>query len=422
MTSLSVVHYAETAAVPPPTEAKGTPRATTAAAAAAAALADASSDHSGDDDRSPVGPPSWQDAPGRSDSRGRIDIGSKPARDGGLASDSIPKATIAASAVEPGPEAEAEPGPEAEAEPGPEASAAGVYVAVGLETGAVEVVRLSRRRAGTRLFDLVDTAGRSSDRQPSAWEAAVTGTVDDGGGGEGGSGGGGVRGKDAGSAPGDVKRPGHAGEPAPEPLEGFLGGKSPGGDCRERRDSVPGAGGGGGGGGNEDGVGSLRLDGENNGTEKDVRLAAATGPTASTCCGWRVPADVDDGKDACSSCAWEGPGVVVGLSHPAHAAAAAAAAAVAASSSTSFAATPNTPLPHVSTTGLRGWGWGRTAEVSAGGGGGGKGGVGEGDDEDRMFAVCTLNGFVRCCRVESTVGGQPRWRNVWTRQTKVTFG
>ena len=407
VTSLSIVHYPEMAAVPP-ADAEGTPRPPAAAAAAAAALAEGSSDHSEDEDGSPTGrPPSALDQSEGCDNRCIFDSGSKlRARDGRQTSDSTSEV---AATVEPKPEPE----------PGLEASAAGVYVAVGLETGAAEVVRLSRRRAGTRLFDLVDTTARSSERLPSAWEAVGSGAADGGGGKSGGGGGDAGGSGSSGSALSDLKHPGHAGKP-PEPSEGCLGGKSPAGEQGEGRISVASAGGGGDS-DDEDGVASLRLDGEKIETEEGARSAAtAAGPPATSAwCGWRVPADIDDdGPGPHSSRGWEGPGLVVGLSNPADAAAAAVAAA-AAYSSASFAVTPNTPLLNMSA-GVRRWGWGRASEVTAGGGGA-RGGVGEGEDEDRMFAVCTLDGVVRCCQVVSTAGGQPRWRTMWTRKTKVSF-
>ena len=116
VTSLSIVHYPEMAAVPP-TEAEGTPRPTAAAAAAAAvALADGSSDHSEHDDGSPTARPNGQNEAGGGDSRCSTDGGSKPrARDGRQKSDSKSEAAATAT-VEPEPQ------------PGPEAAVAGVYV------------------------------------------------------------------------------------------------------------------------------------------------------------------------------------------------------------------------------------------------------------------------------------------------------
>lgn len=265
------------------------------------------------------------------------------------------------------------------------ASAAGVYVAVGLDTGVVEVMRLSSQRMGTRILDLV-IASERSDRLSSISEAAAAtdshAAAD-------------------GSVVGDAlvgglsrlssdDRDAHVcfrsemstSQPA---AEGELAAKLSG----------------------ENTISRLRLDRDEVGNQEERFLpgaaaattatATAVGLVASILCGWHVPADSP------SADAWVGRGLVVGFSDTEV-------------GRSPFAETPRTPLDHTSGN-VPTWGWG--SKTSEGVGARASSRMGSGDGQ-QVFAVCTMDGCVRCCRVVSTAEGQPQWTNLWTRQTKVS--
>eukprot|EP00903_Cladosiphon_okamuranus_P011768 g11062.t1 len=258
------------------------------------------------------------------------------------------------------------------------ASAAGVYVAAGLETGVVEVIRLSSRREGTRVFDLVRASERS-DRMSSSLDAqAASRSVDE-------------KPDNTGEAPGDGKVGGNR-DANDRPRDDSE--SSPSGGKGERNVSPQGIG------TADDRTARPLLDREGSGlVDQSAALpgaatASTSGPMASILCRWHVPA-------ACkSSESWIGRGLVVGfldtgLGTP------------------PFAGTPRTPLDRGFGKAPR-WGWGKAGE----GTGGRSGGRAAGGGGQQVFAVCTMDGCVRCCQVVSNAERQPRWKNLWTRQTK----
>eukprot|EP00752_Nemacystus_decipiens_P009212 g8228.t1 len=259
-----------------------------------------------------------------------------------------------------------------EAEKVEAASAAGVYVAAGLETGVVEVLRLSSRREGTRVFDLVKASERSdrmsSSQDPPAPSRPANEDPDT-----------------AGEMPGDGNNAGGGDHNANEP---------PCGVDPDRSSSSQVA-------GTADGrLADPRLDREESGPADQsapppgVGTTATQGAMASVLCGWHVPPECK------SSDSWTCRGLVVGLSD-------------AGLGTAPIAGTPRTQLDGAFGKAVR-WGRGKSGE-SAGGRGGGRT---VGGDEQQMFAVCTMDGCIRCCQVVSNAEGQPRWKKLWTRQTK----
>lgn len=270
-----------------------------------------------------------------------------------------------------------------EAEKVEAASPAGVYVAAGLETGVVEVLRLSSRREGTRVFDLVRASERS-DRMSSSLDAPTASrSVDEGP----------DTTDEAAGGSNDVVGGDHD---ANEPPDGGNPERSAPGTTGERSLSfqVTGAA--------DDRSAPPRLDREGSGPAEhsaalpEAPTAATSGPTASVLCGWHVPAECK------SSESWTGRGLVVGFSDTGLGTA-------------PFAGTPRTPLDRAFGKAPR-RGWGKAGE-SVGGRGGGRT---AGGDEQQVFAVCTMDGCVRCCQVVSNAEGQPRWKKLWTRQTKAS--
>lgn len=259
------------------------------------------------------------------------------------------------------------------------ASAAGVYVAAGLETGVVEVLRLSSRREGARVFDLVRASERS-DRMSSSLDApAASRPVDEGPDIPGEASGESNVGGDNGAS----ERP----RGNPEMLASAIGDRNFSSQAHGPVDDRP---------------APPRLDrGESGLAEQIAALPGATaataGPMASALCGWHVPAECT------SSESWTGRGLVVGFSDTEL-------------GTTPFAGTPRTPLDRAFGKAPR-WGWGKAGE-----GTGGRSGVRtRGGDEQQVFAVCTMDGCVRCCQLISNAEGQPRWKHLWTRQTKASF-
>ncbi|CAM9200039.1 unnamed protein product [Ectocarpus fasciculatus] len=266
------------------------------------------------------------------------------------------------------------------------ASAAGVYVAVGLDTGVVEVMRLSSQRMGTRMLDLV-TASERSDRLSSISDAAAAADsyveADGPAVGDALSGGLSRFSSDDRDAHVCLHSEMSASQPAAEgELAAKLRGES----------------------GNT--VSRLRLDRDEVGNQQGRVLtgapaaaaattATAAGLVASVLCGWHVPADSP------SADAWAGRGLVVGFSDTEV-------------GTSPFTETPRTPLDHTSGN-VPTWGWG--SKTSEGVGAKASSRMGSGDGQ-QVFAVCTMDGCVRCCRVGSTSEGQPQWTNLWTRQTK----
>lgn len=269
----------------------------------------------------------------------------------------------------------------AEAEKAETASAAGVYVAAGLETGVVEVLRLSSRREGTRVFDLVRASERSDQLSPSQETAAAFRPVDEG--------------PDVGEASGDSLSQAVSGDyganERPRAAETGTG-------ERGSSSQVVGMVG--------DRAARLRLDREEAGLAERsfppgattaAAAAATAGPMASALCGWHVPAECNSPES------WAGRGLVVGFSDTGL-------------GNAPFDRMPRTPLDRSFGKAPR-WGWGKAGD-SAGGRSGWRGT--RGGDEQQVFAVCTMDGCVRCCQVVSTAEGQPRWKKVWTRQTKAS--
>ncbi|CBN78070.1 expressed unknown protein [Ectocarpus siliculosus] len=164
------------------------------------------------------------------------------------------------------------------------ASAAGVYVAVGLDTGVVEVMRLSSQRMGTRILDLV-IASERSDRLSSISDAAAAAD----------------------------SHPAADGSAAGDALGGGLSRLSS--DDRDAHVCLrsetsalqpP-----------PEGEPAAKLSGEVGNQEERVlpgaaaaaaSTATAAGLVASVLCGWHVPADSP------SADAWAGRGLVVGFS------------------------------------------------------------------------------------------------------------
>lgn len=263
------------------------------------------------------------------------------------------------------------------------ASAAGVYVAAGLETGVVEVLRLSSRREGTRTFDLVRASERS-DRMFSPLDAAAASPrpVDER--------------PDTGQASGDGLVGGGDRDANNERPRGGYPERSASG-ASERNVSPQAAGTVG------DSPARLRLDREGSRLAEqsaglpEATTAATAAPTASAFCGWHVPAE-DKASES-----WTGRGLVVGFSDTGLGTA-------------PFAGTPRTPLDRTYGKAPR-LGWGKAGES----GGGRSGRRTTGADEHQVFAACTMDGCVRCCQVTSNVEGQPRWKRLWTRQTKASF-
>lgn len=266
------------------------------------------------------------------------------------------------------------------------ASAAGVYVAVGLDTGVVEVMRLSSQRMGTRTLDLV-IASERSDRLSSISDAAAAADSHPA-----------ADGSAAGDALGgglsrlssddrdahvclrsdtSASQPAAEGEPAAK-----LSGETM---SRLRLD--------------RDGVGNQEERVLPGAAAAAAATATAAGLVASVLCGWHVPADSP------SADAWAGRGLVVGFSDTEV-------------GTSPFAETPRTPLDHISGN-VPTWGWGsKTSEGVGARASSSRTGSGDGQ---QVFAVCTMDGCVRCCRVVSTAEGQPQWTNLWTRQTKASF-
>ncbi|CAM9136944.1 unnamed protein product [Scytosiphon promiscuus] len=242
---------------------------------------------------------------------------------------------------------------------------AGVYVAVGLETRAVEVMRLSSRRAGTRVLDLVSASERS-DRLSSPCDEAASSrgtshgplTFD-------------LSGNDFSRIAGDDKD-----------SNDHLRGEKLASQSAEDRDSASQASG---------EVGNRQACSP---VDRDTSPPEEGLLPGTVLCGWHVPAD------SSSSDEWTGRGLVVGFSDPEPGA-------------SPFAPTPRSPLDHTFTKAPK-WGWGKTSDS-----------VGarstcwaDRGDEQQVFAVCTMDGCVRCCRIVSTSEGQPQWTSLWTRQTK----
>ena len=267
-------------------------------------------------------------------------------------------------------------------------SAAGVYVSVGLETGAVEVMRLSIRRAGTRAFNLVSASGRS-DRMSSS--------------------------SAAGSRPVNSDSPAVDGEPSGDGIISGRGGGDYDPNERLRGEELASAAAvaatvevvegesstaavASGGTIGEGLAARLRLDrGDSGLPEPEILRAAAA--AASVLGGWHVPADCN-GYDS-----WKGRGLVVGFSDTGLGTA-------------PFAATPQTPLDRTfgAAAAAPRWGWGKATGESVSGRSGSR--AGGGNEQQPVFAVCTMDGCVRCCQVVSTAEGQPQWKQLWTRQTK----
>lgn len=247
------------------------------------------------------------------------------------------------------------------------AHAAGGYVVVGLETRAVEVMRLSSRRAGTRVLDLVSASERS-DRLSSPCDAAVSrhGTGHD---------------PVVGDAPGEeISRPAGEDQDSNERLRGEMLASQP----AEDRDSASQA----------SGPAESRQGPPS--PDRNTSLPEESVLPGTVLCGWHVPAD------STSSAAWTGRGLVVGFSDTDAGASA-------------FAPTPRSPLDHAFTKTPR-LGWGKANDSV-----GARSACWADGGDEQLFAVCTMDGCVRCCRVVSAAEGQPQWTNLWTRQTKVTL-
>ena len=271
-------------------------------------------------------------------------------------------------------------------------SAEGVYVAIGIEVGGVEVVRLSRRRPGSRFLELVDPSGRSDeasegddhrDGPPRAREE-VPDEVPVG---------------EAKPHSNEIQARGSVVSRGPA----AIGAEMRGGD--HAREDPP-----------------LRRPDAQQGDrsrESDPPLFSWTAgrgrselvPSAQR--SWRVPVE----KTAAVPRALgseHGWGLVVGL-------AASVGTAVTASAPDPAAVTPTGTVPpsRVFPEASR-WGSGRHATERASGVGSGRcgGEVGK-DDDEQAFAVCLSGRCVGSCRVVSTVEGLPRWRVVWTKQTEV---
>ncbi|CAB1099680.1 unnamed protein product [Ectocarpus sp. CCAP 1310/34] len=259
------------------------------------------------------------------------------------------------------------------------ASAAGVYVAVGLDTGVVEVMRLSSQRVGTRILDLV-IASERSDRLSSISDAAAAAD----------------------------SHPAADGSAAGDTLGGGLSRLSS--DDRdahvclrsETSASQPAAEGGPAAklSGESNTMSRLRLDRDEVGNQEKrvlpgaaaaaVATATAAGLVASVLCGWHVPADSP------SADSWAGRGLVVGFSDTE-------------AGTSPFAETPRTPLGHTSgNVPTRGWG-SKTIEGVGAGASSSQTGSGDGRQEalhsfqrldfeheeggtESLFVVCSWSG------------------------------
>ncbi|CAM9238514.1 unnamed protein product [Ectocarpus sp. 8 AP-2014] len=255
------------------------------------------------------------------------------------------------------------------------ASTAGVYVAVGLDTGVVEVMRLSSQRMGTRILDLV-IASERSDRLSSISDAAAAAdshpAADGSAAGDAIGGGLSRLSSDDRDAHVCLRSETSASQPPPE---GEPAAKLSGEVGNQEERVLPGA------------------------AAATAATATVAGLVASVLCGWHVPADSP------SADAWAGRGLVVGFSDTEV-------------GTSPFAETPRTPLDHTSGN-VPTWGWGsKTSEGVGARASSSRTGSGDGQ---QVFAVCTMDGCVRCCRVVSTAEGQPQWTNLWTRQTKASF-
>lgn len=268
---------------------------------------------------------------------------------------------------------------------GTEPSPAGVYVAVGLEEGMVEMMRLSSRRAGTRLFDLVDPSRRSEhgSSSPSNASNPTSAALVHGAPSHGTS--------DSAADPHGPETP-HAEACTAEPDENAAAtGTAGGGD---------------------DGRFSLRIwDPTNEAPEGAAQAGETFRGTRRSSCDWRVPAD-KTGPALHALLGGDGGGLVVGL-----AASSPAVASVAATSN------PTTPLSRAFSRRPR-WGWGRASEGAATGRAGvvaGASGVStEGEEGEQSFGVCTWDGRVGCCHLVAGADGHPQWRIAWTKQTEAS--
>lgn len=265
-------------------------------------------------------------------------------------------------------------------------SAAGVYVAVGLKSGAAEVMRLSCRRPRSRLFDLtvLATDQPSSSFLDMAPSLSSINDVDV------------VWSTGANELNFDPKSP-----------EEHLHGDS---FSRELlRDATAGANG-------DSNEMPIPLRSENGQRESgpagssDLPTEAAE-PPALLSCDWRVPPDVD-GSSQLSFFGRESPGVVIGLTPPANPSAAT-------TTEPGGRSNANTPLSNTSSEMSR-RAWGRVCEGKAREGGSGE--RSEGGGEGQGFALCMMDGRVGCCRLVSNTEGRPQWRVVWMRHTEASRG
>lgn len=265
----------------------------------------------------------------------------------------------------------------------------GVYAAVGLESGIVQVMRLSSRRSESGRLDLISGSGRQlfdvaeSTAGSAAGAAGHSSTSTS------------TSHHHASTIPRFFYAAASEGRPR---ADSRTGGESLEHACDEKS------------GGRESG--SLKLDAQDSGAEQ----AAGTGGGGeeSEDDQWWVP--VDPNADIpLSMHGWTGSGLVVGLAPP-HAHGYSAADNV-------VSATPTgagTPLSHHNLSGHGTSNRGRRGGSSSGGRDSGNvGGRQVYGDAQRSFGVCTADGRVCCCRVVSTAGGLPQWKRMWARQTEV---
>lgn len=302
------------------------------------------------------------------------------------------------------------------------ASAAGVYVAVGLAMGGLEVMRVSSRRLGSRFFDLVDLSEQETATARRCHATRNSGDDRRGGGGRGSESVAAVVGTSKESIQNqDIKEESESGTPrspvvSKAEVTFTADGKSDlPGDKKSDSD-----------GGSHD-SGPVRLETAPIPQEEEAEAVIAieaVKPTARPAVrSWRVPLDVN-GSYPSSLFTQDGHALVLGLVNSETAASAAA---------TTNAAKPSASAPSGSTsTGMPRWRWGRSGEgmsagpeaegnsSSLGGLSNRGGGETEADNEDEAFAVCTSDGCVGCCRVVCTPEGLPQWRVLWMRQAEVT--